>query len=537
MSGLETLIVATWGDPARWKLVEYHVEVPTNKEVEVKRAGYSRSTLAPLLKAFWDRGVKALVLASETLAALNPPSSWSSESVRQAASEYLNRYLGMREYSGMPRAVESEVLPGVGVFQVKGGAGVQLLKIVGSPHLYAAHAYVEVLKRLLELRPKKLLLDVSHGINYMPLMAYRAVVEAAYTYTILEGSSLNLIVYNSDPVLEERQVSTLHIVEQRYIKLEDAVSRAYARVRRLDLRSLPNRAFKMPLTLGRDERGKHGREVGERRREFRDGIMPLIEACRSLAVAASRGLILYLAYKASGLGEKRCLKGGGPLMEIGRLVENRVIQSTEGGSVTLTYPLAPGEELVESAVCAALAIRLVEEIGTPRVDEGFKLSLLEDLARTYVVESAAKTIVSNELSDVKSRVAVYRTVSHLLRSAGVEPTLPLDRWIPYTLVYLLGEVEVEGSRLIELWRDGRLERAVKGSESLIVEELKSILEREGGLSLVLEGYRCNPDEIDRRNFYAHAGLERSAVKVYPQEDPLLAYYEECFCRVGEYAEE
>lgn len=45
------------------------------------------------------------------------------------------------------------------------------------------------------------MLDVSHGINFMPILGFNAVIEVVRLHVLEKSSDVRLVVLNSDPVI------------------------------------------------------------------------------------------------------------------------------------------------------------------------------------------------------------------------------------------------------------------------------------------------------------------------------------------------
>ncbi|WP_240872244.1 CRISPR-associated CARF protein Csx1 [Acidianus infernus] len=69
--------------------------------------------------------------------------------------------------------------------------------------LYFNFVYFNSLKILEDKKPDKVYIDITHGINHMPLLATDAIKLATYTYMIeKDKEGVELKVYNSEPVVK-----------------------------------------------------------------------------------------------------------------------------------------------------------------------------------------------------------------------------------------------------------------------------------------------------------------------------------------------
>ncbi|WP_010916533.1 CRISPR-associated CARF protein Csx1 [Thermoplasma volcanium] len=71
----------------------------------------------------------------------------------------------------------------------------------GKNTLYFDFIYYNTLKILENEKPDEIYIDITHGINYMPLLATDAIRLATYTY-LLGRNSIDLAIFNSEPVIK-----------------------------------------------------------------------------------------------------------------------------------------------------------------------------------------------------------------------------------------------------------------------------------------------------------------------------------------------
>ena len=224
----------------------------------------------------------------------------------------------------------------------------------------------------------------------------------------------------------------------------------------------------------------------------------------AVVCAADYGLLLYMVQQLSSL-EPGELRGEAETLE-GMLREalERDVEAGDG-TVIVSHAYSLNTPLVLDTVymlhlLAAIAERageLAEHIeGYTMVD----VDKIEKYAREVGVKNPAWALLAREIHDVKKRVELYAAV------AG-EPTQPT----PYAMVY-----EALESRALSLLDENNREKLLR--------ELREKAERS----------RC---DIDRRNFYAHAGLERNAVAVAVREGRILVgYHPDCLRELREQGE-
>jgi len=179
-----TVCVATWGNPRGWRLAEY---VSGNARVK------AFSTLSILYEL--ERPLKTIVVALDTLADLSQLEDGADYSrVEKEAAEIVKQYL-----CGVDASVV--VLPGV----LERGIG------AGDRQIFRSEPYGEYLPLFLYATYKeglrvegelRLALDISHGVNFMPTLAYRAAEEAAAALATARVQRVELKVYQADPYPE-----------------------------------------------------------------------------------------------------------------------------------------------------------------------------------------------------------------------------------------------------------------------------------------------------------------------------------------------
>ena len=72
-------------------------------------------------------------------------------------------------------------------------------------NLYPAYIYWKAYEELSDLgmgKNLKVIIDLTHGVNYMPFLAYQSIALASMLYSAINKAKVKLIVYNSDPFVE-----------------------------------------------------------------------------------------------------------------------------------------------------------------------------------------------------------------------------------------------------------------------------------------------------------------------------------------------
>ncbi len=210
--GRRVLVVTSWGDPSGWGSACYVVD---DMFME------SRATLIPLLvKAYRELGcggdVRVILIVLDTLLArcrdvlgeradyeyivdvvrgyvMHHVGEFIDECIKSVESKYRDILLDLK--SNLDRIVYVVVAPGVGVFSSKSSVIYRFNGLIKQFYMYVL---CKVLKHVLEFKPNEIWLDLSHGINYMPTITYRAVVDVMEIVK-LYGLNTVLKLYNSDP--------------------------------------------------------------------------------------------------------------------------------------------------------------------------------------------------------------------------------------------------------------------------------------------------------------------------------------------------
>ena len=277
-----TLVIATWGQPALWRMAYYMLE-DENEGVE------HCTTLPLLLKHYNNSDVALLVLDSLI-------DEFDRRPIDRAGSKCFECYDRLREFvrSAASSSSYKELKKEVKVFahemlkclEIDGRVEPIVCPAVGkpggkwdfnsSPRDYEAVALAELGLRFLDQRYDRVVLDVSHGINFMPSVTLRVAERFARLLLVAHGfeQHVNLEVYNSDPyptstnylpklrlnLVARERVSSVRVPsslpskllsrrgkeEPQLVKKEDDLNRRYREVVRLSLSAL---YYPLPLVL------------------------------------------------------------------------------------------------------------------------------------------------------------------------------------------------------------------------------------------------------------------------------------------------
>ena len=211
-----TLVIATWGQPASWREARYVLE--DGSEV-VEHC----TTLPLLLRRYSDSDAVLLVLDSlidEYLGKLQDGRcSACYDRLRGAVREAANS----TNYGELRERVRKFVIEMLRCLEIDGRVTVAVCPAVGrpggqwafhsSPRDYEAVSLAELGLNFLDRRYDRVVLDVSHGVNFMPSVALRVAERFAGLLLVAHGDErlVTLEVYNSDPYSRTDSVPELRL--------------------------------------------------------------------------------------------------------------------------------------------------------------------------------------------------------------------------------------------------------------------------------------------------------------------------------------
>ncbi len=195
-----TVVFAPWGDPANWVETRYVILDRRGRE-KARREAFT--SLQPILESL--ERARAYIIAADTLAFNENPSPPKLEPPARELEDRVREYVGKK--ACLPRE-NYGVIVAPGVIRAKlRGSGITI-DFRGAITDYYYKLLYDTIMVLFRDEPRGVALDLTHGINYMPHLAYKAVREAALLYLAREKlagklNSISLVVYNSDPVIPD----------------------------------------------------------------------------------------------------------------------------------------------------------------------------------------------------------------------------------------------------------------------------------------------------------------------------------------------
>jgi CRISPR-associated protein Csx1 len=406
---MRVAVVATWGLPLMWKRVKYYVPKLPSKlcgrpsdysEVASEREGYSST--AVVRDALADHEVHVVVVGQESIVAKcrNAPKELSDdkqkvdaevcrlngelhgrvasvEELRREAEDRLRRYVEL--FLGRADVV---VLPAVGWYEG--------YRFSGSLDNAGFFIVDEIYRRLEQLAPDAVVLDVTHGINYMPLFARQAVYMASKALYVRRGAPRCLLVVNSDPVTQDGQDAAINIVES--VELEGTT---------LD-EVLVDLAADKDITPLRLLRGAP-REVAETTNAVRQLVRGVVDRLGMLPNALRLGLLLYFAQEGGHV--KKLAEEAAKAAEEVREAVLKASLERDGPWVCVVRRLAADPGLARLRILMDVLVWAHGEVQRCGAGDGFyKLGCLGDAADRLKLGVVAKTLLKNEIDSLSDKL-------------------------------------------------------------------------------------------------------------------------------------
>lgn len=186
-----TVVIVPMGDPSRYKPATYVVNL-CGERLKVR----TRTSLLALASAVpeVERLVAVVLDTLYPLYCREAPDSY--EMLRDAVESCIREEIVKMVEESDPEPPRS-LIDGLEVVVAPGHGRYGGMVFEGSFHDYYTYVYYE-LCRLVPPGAGELWLDLTHGLNYMPTLTYKAAVNLAET-RMLRGSGLKLRIVNSEP--------------------------------------------------------------------------------------------------------------------------------------------------------------------------------------------------------------------------------------------------------------------------------------------------------------------------------------------------
>jgi CRISPR-associated protein Csx1 len=517
-------------DKMRWYEAEYKfsddVECVDGKPDYVR----SRTTLAALHECLKPQYV--IVVAQDTILVKNPGelrSDYSYDDVIKDVENIVEEFLKKADmevgrggekrkgniYDEVGSKLSIIVAPGSGRFRNLMSVGAEEvtvnLEVCGSLEDYYSYLLLSLASHMLAIIERegplsqlKVHLDLSHGINYMPALTYKAVTDllpviAAYIGGGEEGKGRDVVVklstYNSEPVLKKGDTSLIHRVEE--LKVREGGNFGLAPSYEVPSQRKPRSKPRL-LTLNRycaenaglDKVEELGRRIESISGELVDRLN--LDGGRLSAFAGS-------------------LANGLPLL----LLE--------------TMPTTRLRDYVEQVLCEYRRNVVVNFNVRSSNEVDVRMFRLAKLRRSTV--AVAKILLASEL--IKSRPKLtnirYSDDGVSLRDLNslVDVAFSWSERLRITTSNELRNIETNYMRNRERLKAGEWTRY---TDIMCTREPRGSCEPEGGEP---ECSKCECDMLDKaneqRNFLQHAGLHRCIVMVKAQDGDVWLKYDFDLC--------
>jgi len=221
-----TLVVAPWGQPALWREAIYDLD---GRKME------SCTSLGLFIEHFGGENVDVAILALDSLADefIGQKSDSRCYTCYEKFRDYIKKSAAARSYIELRRGLTGFVKQFVKCLELPCDPFVIICPAVGrpggkwefsgAPSDFEAVALYELGKRYIEKAYTRIVLDLSHGVNFMPAVTLKLAGKlASLILAAHEGlqDGVELQVYNSDPrpSLDEAPRLNINLVSKDRVK-------------------------------------------------------------------------------------------------------------------------------------------------------------------------------------------------------------------------------------------------------------------------------------------------------------------------------
>jgi len=372
----ERICIATWGNPQNWEDVNYVLDEDSD---------YGKTSLK-LLQRKIEPDMTVLI-GLDTLARRGS----SYEEVRESAEGIYRNYL---EKFGL--TVDKIIIaPGVGEFKEKVD-GIDINKIfIGEMSDFYSYILHE-LEEILPIEDLEVHLDLTHGINFMPVLTYRAVMELVE----IIPKKVKLFVYNSDPFSKGVGRLRINRVESseipwrpNFIKLSNSME------------------LLRPIDLNESEKEKLFKYELKEYKGAKKGIKELNAFIGSIVNGLP--LALFTFYPEIELLD-RCIE------ETMKIYNNYVEVSDEKMGIRVKRRLSFGRDF-PSLIKLRLIARALRELGVERKSEVELAELNELREKLFQRNERMNAMISYDLNEIEEKVgqaADWRKLKEFLGYKG-----------------------------------------------------------------------------------------------------------------------
>ncbi len=331
------LIVAPWGNPYAWEKVCYKYENPEIKDED-------RTSLAALAKVYPDS--KFLIFVLDTVYAAfkgrdgcepverskSVPGSYSEliESVERDIKSWIKECSSSEELKAALNSgrLEVAVVPGIGSYTFEEKA-YQFPLSRGEPAgTFASWAISLVLKKLLDVAPDEVIVDLTHGLNYMPVSLVEAVEFALKAYAVATYREIKFTIYEAEPF--SRDAKSLNF----FVPKSETISHRHEKdVLSVFLKRQPDEVFNRKYYIFTSN--KPNRELTSRLGELVKGLKGRNDAKGALPLGiVAANVILYSMPLAAVYLASEVYRSNQPnLRKICRFLNDLIYESVKHGEI------------------------------------------------------------------------------------------------------------------------------------------------------------------------------------------------------------
>ncbi len=293
----KTLILAPWGNPNAWGITTYSF-----KYGEKEERARSKTSLEAIAKVFEDSHI--LVFIVDTLAVnFDIAGKECYEGLRRLVLDGVKRCIvDSLEAETLTERLKDNVLnlelvPGIGEFrgwkfgQTEGYKDAR--RVPSLIESYEAEVFAVMFNRLIELEPENVVVDLTHGINYMPATFYEAAKTATEAYSVYSNKDVRLIYLNSEPYSKDASLLNIHVVVEETFSPKSSLDRI-AHWMDLFLRKEGNLQLSIASLVSKEKAKEIGKELNDIRDRFSYIYLKGLEAARGILFSMPLA-ILYLA--------------------------------------------------------------------------------------------------------------------------------------------------------------------------------------------------------------------------------------------------
>ena len=407
------LLIATWGDPAKWSEAKYLIGG--------KEYGHCTS-LIPILLSMRERvetgEVNLVIIVLESLIDYNPSGtiggsssfcrtcveecsgilekareSGSYAEIRSRISEFIEKvYNCLLEKYGIALSVQPRVIVAPAIGSPAGN-----WRFIGGLKDFESIVLKELGDFLLSTKYSKIIVDLTHGINFMPSLTMRLIPRLASILLLRhpELSSVEAVVYNSDPYPLKRNGTPLLNINEAYRETLETIQLIH---------SIPH----LTELLDRFKTDEHALQVYKKANKLSNEI--LFGVVKHIYKSLYYPLPLALCYFTSPDDCKSLDKVSSIIKDV--LDSVRIVRNGSNGTIERPVSIEPDAVyayLISKAVCERIN-EMTDSTSGSITKRGWSLEFLEkSVAPIYKkVHKAFETLIKHEISKLGDKVGPPR---------------------------------------------------------------------------------------------------------------------------------